>query len=344
MTVIYCDSFDNYGSADMTERGWVGNVSYSIVSAGNGRRGTAGLMVDQAIQGGVRYIRRQFSADSTVTIGWAMRVNLLSSTIAVAEMPYLLSSAGGGQICVQCDTGGNITVRRPYNGTILGTIPDPIGHDEWNHYQLQVYVHDTNGTAELKLNGTTVIDYGPGDTLNSGSDIGMIRLGVNSSNGYNFYIDDLYILDSASPNNDFLGDCRVDALFPDGAGTSTDWTPSAGSNYDCVNEADPNDDTDYITENTIGDHDSYTFDDLSTASGSVFAVQSQLYAKKDDAGSRDLKTVIRSGTTDYTPGSTHSMGDSYHAYLDQYQVDPDTSSAWTISGVNAAEFGVKLEA
>lgn len=345
MTIIYMDGFDTYGSADMSERDWTGNIGYSFPVASQGRRSTNGLMIDQALQNGLRGIRKTFPSNQTITMGWAMRIPSFVSQITVTACPLLMDSALGAQISVTVDTSGYVSVRRGgYTGTILGTSSNPIGANEWNHYQLKVYVDNSSGTAELKINDTTVVNYGPGDTQSSGNaNIAYMQWYINTSNGYNFYVDDLYILDGTSPNNTFLGDCRIDSIHPTGAGTSTDWTPSAGSNYECVDETEPNDDTDYINESTVGDHDSYAFGDLSS-SGSVYGVQTQLFARKEDAGSRSIKGIIRSGSTDYTPGDTHALGDSYHAYLDQHDVDPDTSSAWTISGVNAAEFGVKLEA
>ena len=197
----------------------------------------------------------------------------------------------------------------------------------------------------MHVNGNSVLSGGPTDTKyqgSSGANQVWLQSLVNSTYSY---FEDFYVCDDVgSIANSLLGDCRVELQLPDGAGNSTDWTPSTGSNYQCVDETAPNSDTDYVSNRTAGDHDSYTFDDIVTVDGEIYAVQTNMFARKNDAGTRQIKSLIRSGGSDYATGTTHTLIDSYKYYPDIYEHDPDTSSAWTISGVNAAEFGPKLEA
>ena len=110
-----------------------------------------------------------------------------------------------------------------------------------------------------------------------------------SSSGMNF--DDLYVCDSAgSTNNGFLGDCRIDTIYPSGAGNYTQFTPSTGSNYTCVDETAPNT-TDYVDGATVGDRDSYALGNLSALSSqTVYGVQVNAAILKDDAGSKSAAT------------------------------------------------------
>jgi len=78
---------------------------------------------------------------------------------------------------------------------------------------------------------------------------------------------------------------------------------------------------------------------LSTTGGSVFAVQTVLAARKDDAGVRQIAPVIRQSTTDYD-GTTVTLSSTYDQYRQIYPQDP-TATNWTIANVNADEFGVK---
>jgi hypothetical protein len=137
-----------------------------------------------------------------------------------------------------------------------------------------------------------------------------------------------------------LGDVRVYSLSPTGAGSSTQFTPSSGANYTTVDEL-PYSATDYVTSGTSGNRDTYAVADIPATAGTVFAVQSNVIAKKTDAAPISLKSALRSGASVYY-GSPVSLGASDGAVTDLYTADPATSTSWTISGVNALEAGFEV--
>ena len=53
-----------------------------------------------------------------------------------------------------------------------------------------------------------------------------------------------------------------------------------------------------MESSNVGDKDTYAFGNLSTVSGSVYAVQITAFARKTDAGTRLIKTVARLGATE----------------------------------------------
>ena len=73
------------------------------------------------------------------------------------------------------------------------------------------------------------------------------------------------------------------------------------------------------------------------------AVQLATVARKDDAGSRSLRAVLKSGATTAN-GATRVLGTSYALYDDRFEVDPATGAAWTKVGVDALEAGVEVVA
>jgi hypothetical protein len=80
---------------------------------------------------------------------------------------------------------------------------------------------------------------------------------------------------------------------------------------------------------------------LATATGTVFAVQTNLTSRKDDAGTRTIAPVVRIGSTNYDGTTTAALGSSYADYTQLYdRLDP-SGATWTISTVNAMETGVK---
>lgn len=134
----------------------------------------------------------------------------------------------------------------------------------------------------------------------------------------------------------------ISSAIADGA--TTNFTPSTGTNHAAlVDESPPNDDTDYNQSSNVGDLDLYEITDMAHTPASIFGVQINLNAKKDDAGTRSIAGVVRSGGTNYE-GGAQALSTSYAYYLDVRETDPDTSAPWTKTGVDNAQFGIKVTA
>lgn len=127
------------------------------------------------------------------------------------------------------------------------------------------------------------------------------------------------------------------------AGTAA-FQPSGGAGMvnDGITHAGiwPDGDTTYILDSTAGHISDFAHEALSLT-GTVFSVIHVSYVRKDDAGSRAFRQVCLSGGTTETNGADISATNTYLYYLDCLDVDPNTSSAWTQSGYNAATFGMK---
>jgi len=110
-----------------------------------------------------------------------------------------------------------------------------------------------------------------------------------------------------------------------------------------VSEAPPDDDSSYVTDATVGHLDRYTYPSISGSA--VKAVCVNMRAEKDDAGTRQIRACGKSGGTTFDNGADFSLSlSSYGDFFACFEVDPNTGVAWTVSGVNAAEFGVKTTA
>jgi hypothetical protein len=121
-----------------------------------------------------------------------------------------------------------------------------------------------------------------------------------------------------------------------------DWTPSTGTtNFNMVNETIENQDTNYVAAGTVGNKDLYDVTDLSFSPSVVRAVQTLLFARKDDATTRSIRNNLKSGATTAN-GTTRAMGATYAMFTDLYATDPNTSAAWTGTAVNAAQLGIEV--
>ena len=124
-----------------------------------------------------------------------------------------------------------------------------------------------------------------------------------------------------------------------GAGTTTGLTPSAGANWQCVDEVPPNT-TDYVSGSVVDVYDTYALTDLAVA-GNMSGIVQEVYAVKMDAGAANVAHVIRSGGTDYT-GSDFALSMSWARYMRIRGANPNTAAAFTKADIDALEMGPQV--
>jgi hypothetical protein len=77
------------------------------------------------------------------------------------------------------------------------------------------------------------------------------------------------------------------------------------------------------------------------SSQTVYGVQVNAAVLKDDAGVKSVSTMVRSGSTN-GDGASVGLSTSQSIISQIYELNPNTSTAWTESTVNAAEVGCKV--
>lgn len=160
-------------------------------------------------------------------------------------------------------------------------------------------------------------------------------MGVGSIN--QIYDDFVLMDDSGSTLNDFIGDCRINTVYPTSAGDTTQWTPISGSNFDNVNDSPANDAV-YNSDHTAGNRDLYNVGDLGAVS--ILHVSTLYRLVNSDAGSRQVKTIAKVSGTVYD-GPTVSPSTTVLYFTSDFTVNPATGLQWTYTEFNAAQFGVE---
>lgn len=330
MSLLWLEGFD--GAADMALR-YPGGAEWQSAT---GRYGVGAARTPQGTP------KLMLPASSKLFVGMAVQRNGGSGLLAFfgdsgTTQHLTLSSTDA--------TNGQLTLYRgAHGGTSLATASVPkIGAiNQWIYLEVSATIADSGGTCEVKVDGTTVINF-TGDTKNAGTATTIDAVAIfNTAMWY----DDWYILDdvdsgiSGNPLNTFLGERRVHTSLPSAAGSSTGWTPDSGSNFARVNEQ-PYSATSNVQTNAAvaGTRDMYTIADLPSNATSVTAVAVTVIAKKSDAGAASIKPSVRSGGTNYD-GSTIALTPSDLTYQQRWSADPATGAAWTVSAVNAMEAGV----
>lgn len=193
---------------------------------------------------------------------------------------------------------------------------------------------DATGYFVVKVNGSTDINVALAQTANNALQIDTIRIGDHRHVTY-----DDFVVESA----DWIGDTRILGIVPSGAGTTTQWTPSTGSNYACVDET-PVSDTDYNYTNTNDNIDLYAMGDTGLSGKTIKAVAFDVRLSYEGTPTpTGVKPVVRHSSTNYA-GDTITTTTAYKTYQKIYETNPGTSSAWSISDIDAVELGVKAVA
>lgn len=337
MSLIFCDGFDHYNTPTQKWNISTGNT----IGAGQARNGTGGLS-----QGGNQSQKTVLGSQehATFILGCAVKRGSPTGTF---EMRFQSDTGATTHVTVQITSVGEIKVfRGTVAGTQLGsTVSANIAADVWYYIEAKVVLNDTTGSVVVKLNGVQVFSATSQDTKNAGTKTVFDSIGLAIANVV-AAVDDVYLLNGAgATNNDFLGDIKIETLYPNGNGNSSALTGSDGNsvdNYLLVDETPPNT-SDYNGSATDNLTDTYTMGNLTTSAGTIYGAVFYAYAAKNDAGTKGGAIIVRSAGTDYEQ-TDNALATSYTYYKDILETDPATAAAWTITNINAVEAGWKTKA
>jgi hypothetical protein len=98
--------------------------------------------------------------------------------------------------------------------------------------------------------------------------------------------------------------------------------------------------TDRNAASAVGTKDTYAIANISASTSTIHGVQHNMVVGAA-SGTGSVQAVLRSGGTDYAAtATTCPVGNNWKGV--PHGVDPATSTAWTLSGVNAIEAGMQI--
>jgi hypothetical protein len=343
MTIQFVEGFDIYSNVSSTATGVAARWT---LASGTGLSLVSGRFGGLALAASATTTRTQTRAvptTSDISVGVAIKIGNASSVNGGRRL-IEFRNATGAQCGVGINASGEIVAYRSTIGTaVLGTATGITFTDAtWHYIEVECTIHNSTGVINVYKDGVQVLAVSGVDTQQqSTADITLLRLyGTDGTSALpdDFVWDDIYVTNVATR----LGESRVDVLRPSADTADADWTPSGGGdNYVNVDETQVNGDTDYVAAANAGDLDIYALGDLGFSPTTIHAVQVTMCARKDDAATREIRSVVKSGSTTAN-GTTHAMTSSYLFFSDVHEDDPDTTNPWTASGVNAAQIGVEV--
>lgn len=281
-------------------------------------------------------MKKVIPANGTYYFKWRYRET--SNTSAPEDIPLLAVFKGATKLLDIIHRSDEKLEARRGGSVSLGLGSYTSLNDVWHLLEVKIVISDTVGVCQVKINGVLDIDLTNIDTK-PGADttIDTVEFGVGE--GYDYgKIDDVVIDDSA-----WIGNTQIQAVVPTGVGNKTEWDPSAGANWQCVDEK-PASDVDYVSTNTNDETDTFATGNMAGSISTVKCVQIQSRTRYEGSPTpTNLKLVIRSGATDYLSGDK-SVPASYKGLWNLWENNPADSLAWEEADVNAMEIGVKSAA
>lgn len=368
MSLILGDGFDHYPTSMLLNK-WDGRFpdvtggGGVIVSSTYGRLSSQGVR----IAGGSPGLTKNLAAPNSAFgfLGTAMYVPSFAVDGFIREIFsfYDPPTSGSAQIRVILENNGAISLRTGsygggYSAPIDTTLPGVIVAGAWFYIEAKVKIHSTSGEVHIRVNeqlvnwvGSGTTSYS-GNTRRAGTNNYFTTVGLGGGDGSTVsgwgtaYFDDFYYCnDAGSINNSYLGDVQLQAIYPDGAGNSTQWAPNTGNNWAAVDETSPDDDTTYIQSSTVGHLDMFTMQNISATAAQVKGLLINNRIMKDDATARQYSSMVKdvsSGGVNTAVATRTTPYGSYTNQQDVSEVSPATSTYWTVAQVNAMEAGIKV--
>lgn len=333
MAIIWVDGFDSYSStitAGVANRYTLSGSANTYVT-GRNSQGKA-IEMGAASAGTAEFSP---SALSAMAAGFAMKLSALPGS---TQQFFRLRASGTQELGVGVKSDGSIVVgTTDFSGGLLGTSAAGVLGTSYAYIEIEVTRNASTGSVTVYVNGTSVLAL---TNVNTGStNYNQVALQGNTSITIDF--DDYYVTNSAARLSASSAQLpTVWTLRPSADTATADWTPDSGTNhFDRVNETAWDGDTTYNASTSPTDNDLYDMDNLPSSPASIKAVH-YLAISKGVGGASLVGPTLKSGAT--TVAAVGSGGNtSYtmdHAIL---ETDPNTSAAWTESGVNAAQGGIR---
>lgn len=325
-------SWDIYDTAQAPDAffTWPGSASISTV---NPRTGTRDLLIIGAF--GPQYA---VADKQTLFFGTALNPNVFGGVFN--GYLVLFNDAGTTQIKLGISGAGALVVLRgndPFPTELGRTANGLVTAGIYQYIEIKVVISNTVGEVIVRLNGTTVLTLSNVDTQETGNAYVNIVQFMSLGGGGNWRHDDSYLNDeTGSENNGFEGAITMNVLPPIADGSPVAWSPSAGANWECVDEIPPST-ADFVFSDSVGDLDQYLYDaTLIPVGQDVKLVRHSLYAALDSAGSH----VVASNLDGIDGDAGTALTTSYRYVQTSYGTK--NGLAWTAARVSTAQLGPKL--
>jgi len=364
MTLRFAESFDRWASTGDMVRG------LQLLNTGGSINSTGGVWNGGYYYGGdlnpgtwVPF----FSQVSGTTLRWAYWIKIGSgyvfgNTVHRPITEFKDREVGATRFLHMRLTGSGATSRMvagkyddASNAATVATGTTQIADDTWKHVECEFVADPTSGTFKTWIDGVADINFS-GDTTDAASgDVSSftgMRFAGSSSNSSNDSVnfDDLIVWDDSGGAGAFKGRLpdkhRIRHITPAANGSQNDWTPTSGSNFENVDEAQVDDTATYNYTETVNAIDYYSFNNMSFNPLSIYAMVGEVFARRDGLRARGVfpkcrVKLKRSGGVQN--GTAKNTVAKFRRYAIVTENDPVDGAPWTKGKFNTGQLEVGIE-
>lgn len=231
---------------------------------------------------------------------------------------------------------GNTTMFGEYwNGTAMTNFATSLtssGMNGLHRYDIHCKIADSGGVFEVYRDGVLDLSWAGGDTKYTvATGVNRITFGTAGVGTTQFSAIIVATEDTRA--------MRMTQQLPNAAGALSQWSGA----YTDIDETGFND-ADLISTSVTGNISTFAFPAINAAFNSpsyeVAAVIESIRASSSVAADTDVAAVIRTSGTNYESGAL-GVNASVGTFQHVWNVNPNTSLAWTYSQASGAEIGVK---
>jgi hypothetical protein len=356
MSLLFLEGFDklsaNTGAASESDaREYIRGLYPSDVADIQfypGRLGGSALAFGDNFLADDYWFNAHFNGVGTLIVGFSYKPGRYDAQVFSDILQFLDTerSALQEQLTLSVDNSTDLSIYR--GSTRIENKLHVLKMDRWHYIEMKYTVSNT-GSYEVRVNGVNIMsDSGIDVKAGTNDNVSAVRFrgtqGESATSSGVALIDDIYICNTnGSFNNDFLGPIKVETLLPNASGDDSDFTPSAGSNFENVNDAEGNDgDTTYNESSTVANLDLFNCEDLTYLTSTIIGVRLDSVCRVTDTTARTIIPTLKSSTVEGA-GSSHGIASiDWSRTVNFFEEDPNVSAAWTSTTINAMQIGYEV--
>lgn len=336
MALQWCEGWDAYA----TQAEVVNSGKYKVISVASSWifNTTAGKFGGKAVSGQNVGYPVSFRCDVNIPSGANIYVGgwwrSTSGAVAPGNLNWICPS---GNLLISANSSGYLSL---YNST---TAPLATGStfllDGYHWVEVSMLLNGASSSVTAYVDG--ILQFSGSYNLSNfpAQTVTQIFIGTGYGSTTN-YLDDFVIWDSTGTafNTFPIGARRIGLMNPSGPGSTTQFTPSTGANWQCASQAFSG--TAYVADAGTGNSDTYVMSPLPyTPLQNINAVVVNTQANNPAAdGAHSVLNKLKSGSNTAS-GSLRQLTATNVVYFDAFPKD-SSGNAWTLANLNAAQAGI----
>jgi hypothetical protein len=254
----------------------------------------------------------------------------------------------GAALIFECQVGQKF--RFDWGGVEYQADTSPVV-ETWYHIEMHLKIHATLGEIHMWVDEVEEIALTGIDTTRTGSvsacsAFQLICDNITSTSSTEHRYDNLIINDSSGgSDNSRIWERFLEPVAPNASGDLSQWDlfPDGGEDdYQDIDELTPNDDTDYLFEDTDGNEFLVNLADWNGAGKTPLKVHVTSIAKRSGGSSADaIKLTAKSGATTEKSAAIALPDGTYQMNVFTLHDDPNGNIAWAEAGIDALQIGAE---